>query len=78
MRENILHCSYLQDKIKFLTALANQTEQEAEFAQSDKEFECKYINYKDVKSELKYTKAIYKNDCRLYNLFTSKLYRDTD
>jgi hypothetical protein len=76
MRENIIHCSYLKDKISFLRKLAIQTESEAEMADSDRDFNNKYIDYKEVKSELKYTNTLYKNNCRLYDLFIGKIYKE--
>jgi hypothetical protein len=76
MRETIIHCSYLKDKISFLQQLAIQTETEAEMADSNKEFNNKYIDYKEVKSELKYTRNLYKNNCRLYDIFIGKLYKE--
>lgn len=75
MRENILSCSILSDRIDALTSKAIEFETRAETSKTDKEFYLNYSRYKEIKSELKYQETIYKKDCGMYNLFCKNLFK---
>ena len=76
MRENMMYCSNLSDHIQYLTNKAIEFETKAENSDSQSEFNNNWLKYKDIKSELKYQSAIYKNNCGMYNLFCRVLLKN--
>jgi hypothetical protein len=74
MKEIIINCSYLQDKIKILNNKMNTLEEEAE--KSNDKFNVKYNEYLNTKSQLEYLENKYKNNCVLYNIFCNKLFEN--
>ncbi len=76
MRESIINCSYLKDHIKYLQTLSTNIEAEFENNVKKNEFNRKYMEYQDVRSQLKYAKMTYKYNCGLYELFCSNFYKN--
>jgi hypothetical protein len=75
MRENMMFCSALSDKIDYLTKKAIEFENKMDKSESTKELNLNYNIMMDIESERKYQQSIYKHQCSMYDLFCKNLFK---